>query len=442
MLNRRRFLQGLGAGALVGAVGTRAVAAAATPDVLVVGAGGAGLTAAKELTAKGVSVLVLEARDRIGGRAFTDGSLGAPWDRGCSWLHASNVNPLVRYAQANGFEVFPDRFAREIYDGARRLSGAETAGYRAVHERMRRELDRAGGRGLDIPAEAAMTQATLSDPWYPMAMEELTGWEGVEPANFSVLDSHQFVEDGEDFMIPRGYGALLAHYAKGVDVQLRTPVTRIRWGGRGVVAETAEGPARARVAIVALPSAIVAEGSVLFTPHLPVEVFQAHVDLPLGILQKIALRFKKNVFPSETTEFLRRKRDDGRGLGYLTRHFGTNVCIAFAVGRVARELEAAGAAAGVEHALAELGSMLGGDVRKHFDEGAATAWASDPFARGAYSHCVPGRYGARALLTRPVGGRLVFAGEHTEQSAYGTLHGAHLSGIRAAAQAQQLLGQP
>jgi monoamine oxidase len=441
VLNRRRFLQGIGAGALLGGLGPRAIAAAAAPDVLVIGAGGAGLTAAKELVAKGASVLVLEARDRIGGRAFTEGSLGVAWDHGCSWLHSSNVNPWVKYAQANGFEVFPDRFAREIYDGARRMSGAETAGYRAVHERMERELGKAGSRGLDIPAEAAMTQDTLSDPWYPMAMGDLAGWEGVEPANFSALDSYQYVEDGEDFMIPRGYGTLLAHYAKGVAVKLGTPVTRIRWDGRGVSADTDSGPARARVAVVALPSAIVAEGSVVFTPHLPVEVFQAHVDLPLGILQKIALRFKKNVFPSETTEFLQMKRDDGRGLGYLTRHFGSNVCIAFATGRLARELEAAGEAAGVEHALAELTSMLGGDVRKHFDKGAATAWASDPFARGAYSHCVPGRFGARATLTRPVGGRLVFAGEHTEQSAYGTLHGAHLSGIRAAGQALRLLAQ-
>jgi monoamine oxidase len=441
VLNRRRFLQGLGAGALAGAVGSRALAAAATPDVLVIGAGGAGLTAAKVLMSKGVSVLVLEARDRIGGRAFTDGSLGTPWDRGCSWLHASNVNPWVKYAQQNDFEIFPDRFSREVYDGARRMSGAETAGYRAVHERIERELDKAGSRGLDIPAEAALTQETLSDPWYPMAMEELTGWEGVEPANFSALDSHQFVEDGEDYMIPRGYGTLLAHYAKSVDVKLRTRVTRIRWGGRGVIAETGDGPATARVGIVALPSAIVAEGSVVFTPHLPVEVFQAHADLPLGILQKTALRFRKNVFPSETTEVLRKKRDDGRGFSFLTRHFGSNLCIAFSVGRFARELEAAGEAAGVEQALAELTSMLGGDVRKYFDKGVATAWASDPFARGAYSHCVPGRYGARAVLTRPVGGRLVFAGEHTEQSAYGTLHGAHLSGVRAAAQAQKLLGQ-
>jgi monoamine oxidase len=135
------------------------------------------------------------------------------------------------------------------------------------------------------------------------------------------------------------------------------------------------------------------------------------------------------------------RRDDGRGLNYLTRHFGTNVCIAFAPGRLARELEAAGQAAGIEHALDELVAMLGGEVRKQFDRGAATAWASDPYARGAYSHCLPGRYGARAVLTRPVGGRIVFAGEHVEQSAYGTLHGAHLSGSRAAAEARRLLGK-
>jgi monoamine oxidase len=441
VLNRRRFLQGLGAGALLGGLGSRAIAAAATPDVLVIGAGAAGLAAAKELMANEVSVVVLEARDRIGGRAFTDSSLGVPWDRGCSWLHSSNVNPWVNYAKQNGFDVYPDRAERQVYEGSRRMDGAETAGYRAVAERLQRELEKAASRGLDIPAEAALTRETLDDPWYSMAMDDLTGWEGVEPANYSVLDSHQYDENGEDFVIPRGYGTLLAHYARGVDVELQTPVTRIRWGGRGVVVDTGAGQVSARVAIVALPPSVIAEGSVIFSPHLPVEVLQAHHDLPLGILEKIALRFKKNVFPAEATEFIQMRRDDGRGLNYLTRHWGSNVCIAFAPGRLARALEAEGEAAAIEHALDELATMLGGDVRKHFDEGAATAWASDPYARGAYSHCVPGRYGARAVLTRPLGGRIVFAGEHTEQAAYGTLHGAYLSGVRAAGEARRLLGR-
>ncbi len=440
-MNRRQILQGLGAGALVGAFGAPLRAATAAPDVLVIGAGGAGLTAARELMAQGVSVLVLEARDRIGGRAVTENSLGVTWDRGCSWLHSSNVNPWMNYARQNGFEVLEDAYPRHVYDGARRIDESEAAGFRAVTGRMERELDRAGRRGLDIPAEAAFTQETLADPWYPLAMDDLTAWEGVEPSNFSALDSWQYDEDGSDFVIPRGYGTLLAHYAKSVDVSLKTPVTRIRWGGRGVAADTAAGLVTARVAIVALPSAVVAEGAVVFTPHLPAEVLQAHHDLPLGILDKIALRFKKNVFPSEGTEFLQVKRDDGRGLNYLTRHWDSNVCIAFAAGRLARELEGEGEAAATVHAVDELAAVLGGDVRKQFDKGVATAWAADPYARGAYSHCVPGRYGARGILTRPVGDRIVFAGEHTEQAAYGTLHGAHLSGIRAAAEARRLLGR-
>ena len=331
-MNRRQILQGLGAGALVGAFGAPLRAATAAPDVLVIGAGGAGLTAARELMAQGVSVLVLEARDRIGGRAFTENSLGVAWDRGCSWLHSSNVNPWMNYARQNGFEILEDAYPRHVYDGARRISESETAGFRAVTERMERELDRAGRRGLDIPAEAAFTQETIADPWYALAMDDLTAWEGVEPSNFSALDSWQYDEDGADFVIPRGYGTLLAHYAKSVDVSLNTPVTRIGWGGRGVAADTAAGRVTARVAVVALPSAVVAEGAVVFTPHLPAEVLQAHHDLPLGILDKIALRFKKNVFPSEGTEFLQMKRDDGRGLNYLTRHWENNVCIAFAAG--------------------------------------------------------------------------------------------------------------
>jgi len=441
VLNRRQMLQGLGAGALLGGFGARVEAATAAPEAIVIGAGAAGLVAAKELMARGVSVLDLEARDRIGGRAFTDGSLGVSWDRGCSWLHASNVNPWIDYARRNDFEVRPDRYPREIYDGARRMDGSETAGHRAAMERAERELARAGRRGLDIPAEAALTRETLADPWYPMVMDELTGWEGVEPANFSVLDAHGFDDDGEDYVVPRGLGTLVAHYAKGVDVTLRTPVTRIRWDGRGVAVQTPAGLATARVAVVALPSTAIAEGSVIFTPHLPAEVLQAHHDLPLGLLEKVALRFKRNVFPSESTEFLRLRRDDGRGLGYMTRYGGENVCVAFAPGRIARDLEARGEAAAIEHALVEFAQMLGSDVRKYFDEGAATAWASDPYARGAYSYCVPGRHGARARLARPVGGRIVFAGEHTDPAAYGTLHGAWRSGQRAAGETLRLLGR-
>ena len=115
--------------------------------------------------------------------------------------------------------------------------------------------------------------------------------------------------------------------------------------------------------------------------------------------------------------------------------------VGMSAGALAQELEGAGEAAAIDHALGELTRMLGEGVRKHFDRGTATAWASDPWSRGAYSHCVPGRFGARQLLGAPVAGRIVFAGEHTQQQAYGTCHGAWLSGLRAAGQVRALLGR-
>jgi monoamine oxidase len=439
-VDRRRFLLATGASAVALALPSVARAQAAGVDVAVIGAGGAGLAAARQLLAAGLKVLVLEARDRRGGRAWTDtSSVGVAWDRGCSWLHSSQVNPFVAYAAANGFETLPDRSLRFVYDGSKRLSEAGTTGLRTLNERMSRELEAAGRRGLDIPAEQAFTLATRQDPWYPLAAARLTAWEGAEPSNFSALDSYHYLDKGDDLVIPKGYGTLLEHYARDVDVRLRTPVSRVRWAGRGVALDTPAGTLAARAVVVAVPSSIVAQGSLVFTPYLPAEILQAHSDLPLGLMNKVALRFKKNVFPGELSEGLRQQRSGLRGMSYITRLWDSNVALGASAGALAYELEAAGEAAAIEFGVGELAQMLGNDVKRLFDRGAATAWAADPFSRGAYSHCLPGRYGARELLTRPVGERIVFAGEHTEQSAYGTLHGAHLSGLRAARQVLELL---
>jgi len=308
-----------------------------------------------------------------------------------------------------------------------------------VRQRMEAELEAAGRHGLDVPAEQTFTQATLQDSWYPVAAAGLTAWEGIEPSNFSSLDSFHYVDRGGDMVVEKGYGTLLEHYAKGVDVRLRTPVSRLRWSGRGVALDTPAGTVSARVAVVAVPSTIVAHGGLVFSPHLPADVLEAHHHLPLGLMNKVALRFKRNFFADEATQVLRQRRSGWRGMSYITRPWDENVVIGLSAGAFAHELEAAGEQAALDFALGELVGMFGSDVRKHVDKGAATAWSSDPFSRGAYSHCLPGRFGAREILTRPLAGRIVFAGEHTEQSAYGTLHGAHLSGLRAARQALELL---
>lgn len=441
-LDRRAFLRALLAAAASTALPAHAEDKATGRDVVVIGAGSAGLAAARTLVSTGLDVLVLEARDRIGGRAWTDTqSVGVAWDRGCSWLHSANANPWVAIAKGLGFEVYEDKHPRVVYDGARRMSAAEVAPLQALSKRLEGEVTAAGRRGLDIAAESALTQATRADPWFGLAAAGATAWEGTELANFSALDQFHYVENGPNLLIPKGYGELLARWARDVPVRLRTPVTRARWGGGGVTLETAAGELSTRAIVVAVPSAIVAAGALAFSPALPVEVLQAHHDLPLGLMNKVALRFRRNVFPSEATEFLRLRRADSSGLSYMTRPWGANVCVGMYAGAIAHELEGLGESAAIDYALGELGQMLGENVRKQFDRGAATAWATDPWSRGAYSHCVPGRYGARRLLTEPLADRIVFAGEHTQQSAYGTNHGAYLSGLRAARDVRALLGR-
>lgn len=437
---RRRLLLAIGTSAAALAVPRGARAQAAGPEVAVIGAGAAGIIAARRLKAAGSRVIVLEARDRVGGRAWTDtSSVGVAWDRGCGRLRASAANPWVEYARLNGFDLQATAPERVALDGLKSPGGADTAAWHALRDRLQAELEQAGRRGLDLAAEAALTRKTREDAWYPMAVAELAARHGVEPSSFSTLDYQRDRADGAEYDVEKGCGALVANAAREVDVRLRTPVTRIRWGSRGVTLDTPAGALAARVVIVAVPPSQLVQGSLGFAPFLPVEVLEAHHHLPLGLINHVALRFKRNVLPSEAAQTFRLRRNNLRGLSYATRVGGGSVFSASAGGVLAHELEAAGEPATVDFALAELVQILGGDARRHFDRGAATAWAADPYSRGSRSHCLPGRFGAREMLSRPVGGRIVFAGEHTEQAAHGTLHGAYMSGLRAARQAVALL---
>jgi monoamine oxidase len=437
---RRRFLAAA-AGAAAAVLPWVSGAAAGRYDVAVVGAGAAGLTAGRELAAGGFRVLVLEARDRIGGRAFTDtSSVGLAWDRGCSVLRSSQVNPWVAYARANNFRVLPDNRLRSIYDGHDRLDGIATTGLRSLREKLQAELRSAGRHGLDIAAEQAFSVAGRGDPWYPLAVADLVTRAGVEPANFSAADSFHYDDRGADLLVPDGCGTLLGHFAKDVELRLRTPVSRVRWSRAGVSLETPAGDVDARLAIIAVPSSVIAGDGLAFSPYLPAGILEAHHDLPLGLINTVALRFRKDVL-GEASEVLRQKRAGWRGMTYVTRLWDDRVAVGTAAGVLAHELEAAGQQGFVDFALDELAGMLGGDIRRQFDRGAATAWAADPYSGGACSYCLPGRFGAREQLTQPIGERILFAGEHTEQSAYGTLHGAQLSGLRAARQAASLIGR-
>jgi len=440
-LGRRRLLAALAAGPLAplgGAGAARAAGLPANPDVVVIGAGMAGLAAARALGEVGLAVAVLEARGRIGGRAVTDtAAFGVPVDLGCSWLHAAPRNPLTPVARRLGFAPEPDDAEPRLYlDGVR----ADDEAWRAVDAawaRLARRLDAAAARGEDVSAAAAAPPRDRWDRIVAANMGPLAA--GVAFEDLAVMDWAAQVETGDDALLPAGLGSMVARFGAGLPVRLATPVTRIRWDGPGVAVETAAGTLRARVAVVTVPPAVLAAGGIAFTPALPEPTQAALAGLPMGLLNKVVLRFAPGTLAVPPTTGVQGWAGDGPLYDVLLRPFGADLAIAFYGGPQAHALEAAGEAAAVAVALDGLASLLGSSVARGFRDGRATRWGADPWARGAYAAQRPGHAGARTALAAPVADRLVFAGEACDPAWATQLAGAYLSG-RAAARAVAAMG--
>jgi len=432
MISRRRFVQSCLAAAIVG-VPIEFARANGQRRIVIVGAGAAGIAAARLLKDAGVEIAIVEARERIGGRAWTDTeSIGVAWDRGGSWLHSSDINPLVSIARKLGIAVTADEAPFALFRDGKRVEAAVIEALKALLGRAYDELAEAGERRLDIAAYDALSAETRTDPLFPLVAGEIEGFEGVELEHYSVLDSHHYIEEGPDFVIPSGYGALINRLGQDLPVELGVTVRRIDWSGAGVRLDTNRGRIESDAVIVTVPTSVLARNQIVFTPALPIALEQAAHDLPLGLLDKVAMLLEPGALPTARNEsvFLADAAPDVFGLH--TRLWGSNAVLGYVSGAYAHALELEGERAMIAAAVDQLAAIFGNDIRAAVRTAVATRWAHEPWTYGSYSHCVPGRFGARARLTEPVGERVFFAGEHTEQSAYGTVHGAWMSGERAA----------
>ncbi|HEX6142512.1 MAG TPA: NAD(P)/FAD-dependent oxidoreductase [Geminicoccaceae bacterium] len=402
-------------------------------DVVVIGAGAAGIAAGRALRAAGLDVVVLEARDRIGGRCHTDTtSLGVPWDRGAHWLHDAERNPMRAHAERLGV-----RYSR----GPRRFLVRRSQGFAEPDwvEQLEAWIDRAfaavaaaGERGEDRPASEVVPAHPRFRPHFrAMFDSRFAAFNGVEPERMSTLDYARSI-DGANWPVLDGYGALLAALATELPVELRTPVEAVRFGGRSVGIETARGTLEAAAAVITVPTAVLAAADIAFDPALPAAHRDAFDALPLGEANKVAFAFERNVFGREDHHFLAFEHDTLAATRFDVRPAGRNLAIAYFGGRFAREIEAAGEAAMREFALSRLRSAYGADLVREVRSVACTGWCGDVHARGGYSCARPGRADARRTLSEPVAERLVFAGEAASITAYGTVHGAWQSGEAAA----------
>ena len=416
----------------------RHVATSADCDVAIIGAGVAGLAAARHLMDKGVSVRVLEARNRIGGRAFTDHqSLGVPFDRGCTYLHGGASNPLADMARRSGIEIKPLAAAdkSKIWVGNRQASSAEYGEIDACEVAIGRSLLAAGRKGTDQSARDATGHlppskwSEMVESWFEL---------GCDFSDASVLDWYNN-ESGPDFICPSGLGNLVAGFGAKVPVSLNSQVREIDWSGKALKISSANGTLTCSHCIVTVPVAVLAAGDIHFTPRLPAWKQQALDSMVAAAYVTIGIKFvDRHVLPVEQNAWFVPWRPNRGTLMYLNDAGGQGLCRAEAGGQAARDLVALGEKGAVDFAISELVEALGSDVRRKFVNGVTTDWMSDPFSRGAWAWAAPGQSHLRKSLSRDIDGRLLFAGEACHASMFATCHGAMVSGRDAARQTAAL----
>jgi monoamine oxidase len=222
----------------------------------------------------------------------------------------------------------------------------------------------------------------------------------------------------------------MAAYGAGLPLALHTQVTLIDHSGKRVRIETSKGMLSAGKVIITVPTNLIADQAIRFHPALPAKV-EAARGLPLGLADKVMLALDEpDALPSDGN--LRGATMRTAMGSFHLRPFGQPCIEGYFGGRFARELEDAGAGALAAQSIDEIAALLGNDYRRKLKPLAESGWAHDPFARGSYSHALPGHAGDRAVLAAPVDGRLFFAGEATSPHFFSTAHGARDSGERAA----------
>jgi monoamine oxidase len=400
-------------------------------DIAIIGAGAAGLGAAHALKKSGLSVIVLEARDRVGGRAHT--IMAAPditFDLGCGWLHSADSNTFVDIAGRLNFEIDKTRPPWRLQNDAvfpPEQRAEFIAALDAFYERADEAASEAKKSGQDRAANLFLEPGNR---WNPMIDAISTYINGCELDEVSILDMDAYEDTGINWRVRHGYGALVAAYGASCPLTFNCNVTRIDHSGKRLRIETSLGTLDAGKAVVTVPTNLIADEAIRFHPALPAKVDAAR-GLPLGLADKVMLALNEPESLPKDGNLRGATMRTAMGSFHL-RPFGQPSIEGFFGGRFARELEDAGDGAIAAHSIDEIARLLGNDYRRKLKPLSESHWAHDPFARGSYSHALPGHAAARAVLAAPVDGRLFFAGEASSPNFFSTAHGARDSGERAA----------
>ncbi len=415
--------------------------------IIVVGAGIAGLSTARTLQKWGYEVIVLEARSRVGGRIWTSRKWeDAPLDLGASWIHGVSGNPIAKIAKENRIKTVETDYENHwIYDAdGNELSNAEYVNLEEYETTITEYIaDAISERDDDVPlktiVDAALADADVSANEKQIILYLLnTIVEHEYAADINELSLFTFDEGdeygGEDVIFPEGYDQIIEILAEGLDIRLDEIVQRVEYQDSGVSIQTNKGIYEGDRAVITLPLGVLKSGRVDFSPPLPREKQDVIRRLGMGLLDKLYLRFPSIFWPKEAELLGYLGANKGEWAEWLNIAHYTDepILLGFNAASFARKVEKWSDQEIVDSAMETLRNIFGSNIPDPLDW-QITRWADDPFVWGSYSYLAPGTSSETLKeLARPVDGKLFFAGEATSSDYQSTVHGAYLSGIRAA----------
>ncbi len=404
-------------------------------DLVIVGAGAAGLSAAKAATAAGLSSIIVEAKGRSGGRAFTElASLGVPMDHGAHYLHTASRNPLRDYADQHGLPYKRGGYRTKIFDG-RWFSDSEQAHFLSVAKESLAEIALRADSGNMLSSEGILGRSRL---WTGADKKSRSLFEGyyaeflgAEASEVAAAEHRRYQDTYEDWPLENGYGALIAHYGADIPVVLQSPVQEIDHTGRDIIVKTRKGNIRTRTAILTVSTGVLASEMIRFTPALSNAKHRAIGAIPMGYAGKIAFRLEGRQLAGIESHHGLVNRPDGLFANLHIRPFERPLAILIVGGPRWEMVERSGADAMIAMGRKVVSDLFGSRILRDLGKALATKWVSDPHILGGHSFMRPGHGFARGDLAEPIEGRIFFAGEATSGESWATVHGAYESGRRA-----------
>ena len=409
-------------------------------DVVIVGAGAAGIAAARRIAAAGKRFAIIEAADRVGGRCITDTTtFGVPYDRGAHWIYMADINPVAKLAPQTGLDLYPAPPGQRMRIGRRYAREGEMEDFLAGLVRANSAIaDAARGR-IDVSCAQALPK-DLGEWRAPIEFVLGPYGAGKELAEISAIDFTRAAERDNSAFCRQGFGTLIAKLAPRA-VELGTPASQIGWGRSPVEVTTPQGKLEARAVIVTVST------NVLSCRKDQVRARSAQArsrcqppSLKLGSQDRVALELIGNPLGLRADELVFEKNEGQRTAAIFGNVSGSTLCMIDVGGKFGRELSDKGEAEMIDFAIGWLSGLYGADMKAMVKRSHATRWNREPWVLGASSAAAPGAQPARKMLMEPLSNRLFLAGEAVARDLWGTVGGAWESGERAADAVVRMLG--